>query len=70
MAAGIGTTGRTELLVVCAIAAAGVAMAAAVSLAPWHPSQSARHPETSTVIELHSPRQPTPADQRRHPDRR
>jgi hypothetical protein len=70
MLAGTGTSGRTELFVVFAIAAAGVAVAAVVSLAPWHPSRSARHPETSTVIELHSPAQPDTADRRARTDRR
>ncbi|HEY3505583.1 MAG TPA: hypothetical protein VGN37_22710 [Actinocatenispora sp.] len=69
MLAATGGSGRTELLVVLAIAAAGVAGAAVVSLAPWHPSKSARHPETSTVIELRSPAQPH-ADHRGDPDRR
>ncbi|BCJ28873.1 hypothetical protein [Actinocatenispora sera] len=55
MLAGTGASGRTELLLVLAIAAAGVAVAAAITLAPWHPSNSRRHPETSTVIELRSP---------------
>jgi len=48
-------SGRTELLIVLAIAAAGVAVAAVVTLSPWHASESRRHPETSTVIELRSP---------------
>lgn len=50
------TTGRTELLVVLVISMAGVAVAAAVLLAPWHPSPSGPSHNSRTVIQLRSPR--------------
>ncbi|MGA8112848.1 MAG: hypothetical protein WCA46_04200 [Actinocatenispora sp.] len=49
------SNGRTELLVVLTISMAGVAVAAAVLLAPWHPTTWSLHHDTRTVIQLRPP---------------
>jgi hypothetical protein len=49
------TSGRTELLVVLVIALTGVAAAAAVALAPWHPTGFGQQGDTSAVIQLDPP---------------
>lgn len=48
-------TGRTELLVVLLIAAAGLAAAGTVALLPWHPQTRVGPDDTSAVIRLDSP---------------
>ena len=52
-------SGRTELLVVLLIAAAGVVLAGAVALAPWHPTSHGSRP-TTEIIRLDSPTQQHP----------
>jgi hypothetical protein len=50
-----GTAGRFEVFVVLTIAVLGIALAALVVLAPWHPNRSGRYPATGEVVRLDSP---------------
>lgn len=49
------TSGRTELLVVLLIAAAGIAVAGAVALTPWDLASTGWHRPTTAVIRVDSP---------------